>query len=142
MCLFPLVSRGFPLVPDLQGCSNDEKQVCHGEVCHMQEEALWELLAKEHNVRLDDSSADRTVRDLVCHDVPLKQEHPTPLVTGQCIPAQGTVRTTTYSHSDIQPQVWSPPIKPLGPEGKITGLQQVLLLVLIYVSMPNCDHSP
>lgn len=82
------MSKGFPLVPDLQGRSDDEKEVCHGEVCHVQEEALRELLTKEHDVRLHDSSADGTVRDLVCHDVPLKQEHPTPLVTGQRVPAQ------------------------------------------------------
>lgn len=66
------MNRDIPLVPDLQGRSDDKKQVCHGEVCHVQEEALRELLAKEHDVRLDDSGADTTVRDLVCHNIPLK----------------------------------------------------------------------
>lgn len=69
---FPSCETGCSLAPDLQGCPDDKKQVCHGEVCHVQEEALRELLAKEHDVRLDNSSADTAVRDLVCHDVPLK----------------------------------------------------------------------
>lgn len=80
------MSQGYPLFPDLEGCPDDEEQVCHGEVGEVQEEALWELLAKEDDVRLDDSGAHRAARDPVPHDIPLKGETPKLPVTGTLSP--------------------------------------------------------
>lgn len=103
-------SQGYPLLPDLQGCPNDEEQVCHGEVCEVQEEALRELLAKEYDVRLDDSGADRAARDPVPHDISLKGQTPK-------LPVTGVQNHHVFSEQRPAPNL-VPSIKPLVPEGK------------------------
>lgn len=60
----------------LKGCTQDDKQVCHGKVCEVHEEVLGELFPKEHDVRLDYPLTGWTLWNGTLHHVSLfKQIH-------------------------------------------------------------------